>query len=327
MIRKQLRAKFNRSLRSPLNLLPEGAQILVAVSGGQDSLCLVQLLLLGRSKWQWQIAIAHCDHQWRSDSTANAIHVQKLAEAWGLPFYLRTADVTLPNEAAARAWRYAMLIEIAEAANCAYIVTGHTQSDRAETLLYNLMRGSGADGLAALTWRRSLTDQIQLVRPMLEISRAETAEFCQALALPIWLDQTNEDLTYRRNRIRQELIPYLSQHFNPQLERALAQTAEILQGDVAYLEQQAALFWQTYPQAEQPPRIDRLGLAAQAIALQRRIIRSFLNQHLPHQTNFDQIEKFMRLITAPNCARTEPLAHGVWAEVEHPWIALKGLGN
>jgi tRNA(Ile)-lysidine synthase len=333
MICKLLRAKLNRSLNAPQNLLPQSARILIAVSGGQDSLCLTQLLLMAQTKWQWQMAIGHCDHQWRQDSTANALHVEKLADLWGLPFNLRTAPDPLKNEAEARAWRYAMLIEMAEAISCEYIVTGHTQSDRAETLLYNLTRGSGADGLAALSWQRQLTPKIQLVRPLLAIGRSETAQFCQEMELPIWLDSTNENLTYRRNRLRQEVIPYLCQHFNPQLETTLAQTAEIVRGDVEYLEQQAALFWQHDPQAasrefgQEPsqPRIDRLRLGEQAIALQRRIVRQFLNLHLPHQTNFDQIEKFLKLITAQNRSRSEPLAHGIWAEVDRTWIVLKIL--
>ena len=80
-----------------------------------------------------------------------------------------------------------------------YIVTGHTASDRAETLLYNLIRGSGADGLKSLTWQRPLTPAIQLVRPLLEINRAETAQFCQDLQIAIWEDSTNIDLKYALN--------------------------------------------------------------------------------------------------------------------------------
>jgi tRNA(Ile)-lysidine synthase len=97
--------------------------------------------------------------------------------------------------------------------NC--IVTGHTASDRAETLLYNLIRGTGADGLQALTWRRLLSSGIVLVRPLLEVTRVQTGQFCQDMHLAVWEDSTNLDLNYARNRIRQDLLPYLQTHFNP----------------------------------------------------------------------------------------------------------------
>lgn len=318
MIAKELKAKLNRVMRSQPDLLPKNARILVAVSGGQDSLCLAKLLLILQPKWQWQIAIAHCDHQWRDDSTANALHVKNLAESWGIPFWLRTATTQLKNEAEAREWRYRMLMEIAAENGYGIITTGHTKSDRAETLLYNLIRGSGADGLQSLSWLRSLTPSISLARPLLDISRSETGGFCQTMDLPVWEDSTNESLEYRRNRIRQELIPYLCQHFNPQVEQALVQTAELLQADVAYLEQQASALWQP----EALPRIDRLKLQGLPLAMQRRILRQFLNHHLPHAACFAHIEKCLELIDAPQRSRTDPFPGGAWAEVDHPWIKL-----
>ncbi len=319
MISKLLQAQLSKLLRSAPHLLPTQAHILIAVSGGQDSLCLAQLLRLLQSKWQWQLAIAHCDHQWRVDSTENALHVQELAKNWNLPFYLRTAEIALTNEARAREWRYAMLGEMARLAGCKIIVTGHTRSDRAETLLYNLVRGSGTDGLQSLSWQRSLGENLILARPLLEISREQTLAFCEELHLPIWQDSTNENLNYRRNRIRQELLPYLAEHFNPQVEIALSHTAELLHADVMYLEQLAREAWQL----EELPRIDRLKLRDVPKALQRRIIRQFLNHYLPHPPNFAQIEKVGGLIIAPNRDRCDPLSGGMWAEVEHPWIWLR----
>ncbi|MBD1928013.1 tRNA lysidine(34) synthetase TilS [Trichocoleus sp. FACHB-90] len=232
-----LHAQLHRTLlQRPL--IPRGERLLVAVSGGQDSLCLIKLLLDLQPKWGWHLAIAHCDHRWRKDSQENAKHVENLALTWDIPFYLQIAPETenIASEAAARQWRYQALSAIALDNDSPYIVTGHTASDRAETLLYNLIRGSGADGLQALTWKRQLNSGLQLVRPLLEVTRTQTAQFCQNFQLAIWEDSTNQDRKYARNRIRHELLPYLQTNFNPKVEQALAQTAELLRADVEYLE-------------------------------------------------------------------------------------------
>lgn len=325
-VTKQLRAKLNAILRSQPDLLPKNARLLVAVSGGQDSLCLAKLLLMQQHKYQWNLAIAHCDHQWRSDSSANAEHVQKIAEQWGINFYLRTAKILLKTEAEARKWRYEMLLEMANIDQSTYVVTGHTRSDRVETLLYNLMRGSGADGLASLTWRRSLTTDIQLVRPLLNVSRHQTAEFCDENQITIWEDSTNQNLDYRRNRLRLETIPYLQTHFNPQLETAIAQTSELLHEDVVYLEKQASQFFEdniTVIWRDQSPSLHCQLLQEQPIAIQRRIVRQFLSRYLIHQVNFEDIERFLSLLTAQNRSQSAPFKGRISAFVEYPWIILR----
>jgi tRNA(Ile)-lysidine synthase len=322
---KQLRAELNAVLRSQPDLLPKNANLLIAVSGGQDSFCLAKLLLMQQDKYNWNLAIAHCDHQWRSDSIANADHVQKIASEWGINFCLRTAEIAPKNEAMAREWRYAMLVEMAKINNCDCVVTGHTRSDRVETFLYNLMRGSGADGLASLTWRRSLTDNINLVRPLLNVSRHQTKGFCDENQIPIWEDSTNQNLDYRRNRLRLETIPYLQTHFNPQLENAIAQTSELLHEDVLYLESQASHFFEENISViwdERSPRLHRQKLGDQPLALQRRIVRQFLSRYLIHQVNFEDVERFLNLLDAPNRSQSEPFKGNISAVVEHPWIIL-----
>ena len=298
------------------SLLPPKARVLIAVSGGQDSLCLGKLLLDLRSKWGWQLAIAHCDHQWATD-VGIAQRVSQVAQSWELPLYLKTAGDLKETEAAARTWRYKALIEIAQTHEFAYIVTGHTKSDRAETLLYNLIRGAGADGLTALTWQRSLTPEISLVRPILELYRRETLEFCQQFNLPIWFDAANQSDRYARNRIRGELIPYLQACFNPQVENSLAQTAEILRADVEYLEITAKELLQSVVVEN---RLNRLDLRQAPLAIQRRAIRQFLPTIMSRQPNFEQIEAVVNLITAPNKSRTSTLPGGAIAEAAGEWI-------
>ena len=407
-----LHAQVHRTLLYR-QILPSNQRLLVAVSGGQDSLCLIKLLLDFQPKWGWNLAIVHCDHRWRSDSQASANHVEQLAKNWGISYYLKTASDIPKTEAAARQWRYQALTEIAIAHNYPYIVTGHTASDRAETLLYNLIRGSGADGLSALTWTRPLLDfrlpildfrlgnsgenpnsqisadfrlenhdenpqskiqnlkskingrlgnsaenpnsqisadfrlenqpensqskipnlksKIYLVRPLLEITRSQTGQFCQEQKLPIWEDSTNQDLQYSRNRIRSELLPYLETHFNPKAQQALAQTAELLRADVEYLELAASELLQRAmspiadsPQVnfQLPVKLNRPILREAPLALQRRAMRQLLQQILPSAPSFESVEKLTRLIVAPNRSQTDPFPGGAIGRVEHPSIIL-----
>jgi tRNA(Ile)-lysidine synthase len=429
-----LHAQLHRTLLHR-QILPSHQRLLVAVSGGQDSLCLIKLLLDLQPKWGWNLGIAHCDHRWRSDSEASANHVEQLAKNWGISYYLETASDIPKTEAAARKWRYQALTEIAIAHNYPYIVTGHTASDRAETLLYNLIRGSGADGLSALTWTRPLLDfrlpiadfklgdsgenpnsqisadfrlenqdensqskiqnlkskiyldglspltwarplldfrlpiadfklgnsgenpnsqisadfrlenqdensqskiqnlksKIYLVRPLLEITRSQTGQFCQEQKLPIWEDSTNQDLQYTRNRIRSELLPYLETHFNPKAQQALAQTAELLRADVEYLELAASDLLQRAmspiadnPQVnfQLPVKLNRPILREAPLALQRRSMRQLLQQILPSAPSFESVEKLTRLIVAPNRSQTDPFPGGAIGRVENPSIIL-----
>ncbi len=318
-----LHDRLHRTLKER-SLSEKSERLLVAVSGGQDSLCLVRLLLDLQPKWNWQIAIVHCDHCWRSDSQQNAEFVAKLANAWQVSFYLETVSEIPASEADARYWRYECFKKIAQLDGYTTIVTGHTASDRAETLLYNLIRGSGADGLQALVWKRSILPTLNLVRPLLEITRAETAQFCQMSNLPIWEDSTNQDLTYARNRIRQELLPYLQTHFNPQAEQNLAQTAELLTAEVEYLEEIATELRESATSSDRLA-LNRSLLRLIPLALQRRIIRQFLQQALTVSPNFEQIEKMTALIKAPHRSRTDPFPGGAIAEVESDWIRLKTL--
>ncbi len=322
-----LHHRLHRTLRQR-QLLPAQQRLLVAVSGGQDSLCLWQLLADLQDKWHWELAIAHCDHRWELD-VGLADHVAQFAQAAGVQFHLQIADPNLslqPTEANARAWRYAALTEIAQTHNYSYVVTGHTQSDRAETLLHNLIRGSGADGLQALTWRRPLASGIQLIRPLLGISRQETGGFCQEHNLPVWEDPYNQDLNYTRSRIRHQLLPLLATSFNPQVEVALAQTAEILSAEVTYLE---TLAEQILDQAK--AEINTLSclqcslLQQNPLALQRRVLRQFVLSCQLSPPNFRQIEELVSLITAPNGSQTATFPGGYSFQVVEKHLCLMSV--
>ena len=343
-------AKLHGLLRQRL-LLPKGSHILIAVSGGQDSLCLAQLLNDLRSKWQWSLGWVHCDHGWRADSAENAAHVAKLAETWQIPIRIERADGLAKNEAAARQWRYKVFNQIARKQGYSLVVTGHTKSDRAETVLYNIIRGTGPDGLGTLRWARPLgpiaslgssdpiednfsTEQqpqtITLARPLLDFTRAETAQFCQDQQIPLWEDSSNQDLSFQRNRIRLELMPYLRTHFNPQAEQALTQLAEITAADIDYLNAQAVrVYRQTITKSESGLAwtIQRDALKAEPRSLQRRVIKQLLHNILPDPPGFAHVEKLIRLLSADNGSQTDPYPGGWIAIVRKPVIRIELLQN
>lgn len=324
-----LHHRLHRVLRQQ-QLLPAQQRLLIAVSGGQDSLCLWQLLTDLQDKWHWDLAIAHCDHGWELD-VGLANHVAQVAQTAGVEFHLQIADPNLslrPTEANARTWRYTALTEIAQNYNYSYVVTGHTQSDRAETLLHNLIRGSGADGLQSLTWQRPLAAGIHLIRPLLGISRQETGAFCQQHNLPVWEDPYNQDLKYTRSRIRHQLLPLLTTNFNPQVEVALAQTAEVLRAEVNYLETLAQeILDQAKTEVNALTCLECSRLQQTPLALQRRVLRQFLLSFQLSTPNFTQIEELVSLITAPNgsCTATFPGGHSFQVVEKH--LCLTSVQN
>jgi tRNA(Ile)-lysidine synthase len=310
-------ARFQKTLRQS-GILPHQAKILMAVSGGQDSLCLGQLLVDLQSKWQWQLAVAHCDHGWAEDMGI-ADRVRQITAGWQIPYHCWSTPGLAETEVAARNWRYQSLAQIAQTRGYHCVVTAHTQSDIAETLLYNLIRGAGSDGLSSLRPSRPLTGQIQLVRPLLQVQRSETGDFCSQRQLPVWLDPYNNKLQYARNRVRQQLIPYMEEQFNPQASKHLAQTAEILQAETAYLESVATHYYQQA--LVEIGILDRQILQPLPIAIQRRVIRLFLHSE-QIALNFMAIEQVVKLIYAPRGSQTSSLGGGL-VQVQQHYLKIK----
>jgi tRNA(Ile)-lysidine synthase len=288
----------------------------MAVSGGQDSLCLGQLLLNLQPHWQWQLAVGHCDHGWPADQGI-ADRVRSVAQIWQLPFYCWNAQDLPATEAAARHWRYQALISMAQTRGYQYVVTGHTQSDLAETLFYNLIRGAGSEGLSSLRPARALAPGIQLVRPILNIDRQSTGQFCQQQQLPVWLDAYNDQPRYARNRIRQN-IAELTTQFHPRVTSHFAQTAQILAAESDYLQELALAQYQSALVA--PEQLDRQAINSLPLALQRRAIKLFLQNYDP---SFGLIEEIVGLLQAPHHSRSSSLRGGSTVAVVYDQLHIQ----
>ena len=299
--------------------------------------------------WQWQLKVLHCNHRWSPAETDCADFVQAHALQLGIPADVVTADTIYRDENRARQWRYRMLAQEADRWDCEAIATAHTGSDRAETFLYNLIRGSGSSGLASLKWSRPLNSEwgpepspsssppmpslhsaapaiTSLIRPLLGVWRQETADYCQLQKIPIWEDPFNQDLSHPRNRLRLDVIPYLKEHLNPKVELALNRTATLLEANNDCLNQQMEDLW-TNIYERSPICLDRVALQKTPVAIQRQLIHKFLSLHLPHAASFEQVEMLRKLISSPRRTKTSTFPGGFWGEVVSSKIVWrKGVG-
>ncbi|HXV13063.1 MAG TPA: tRNA lysidine(34) synthetase TilS [Candidatus Krumholzibacteria bacterium] len=208
-------------------LLPRDGVVLVAVSGGADSMALVDAL-----RAVVQPVVAHFDHRLREDSAHDAEHVAAYARAHGLEFVLGSEDVArraraerASIEEAARNARYQFLTATAKHLGASCIATAHTQTDQVETVLMRILRGAGRVGLAGIPARRG-----SFVRPLLGITRADTRDYCASRGVVFVDDPTNEDVQFARNRVRHQILPELRAMF-PSIDDALLRIAEGARGE------------------------------------------------------------------------------------------------
>ena len=275
--------RLHRWLRRRPALLPAEAPLLLAVSGGQDSMALTGLLLGLRRHHGWRLHLWHGDPRRRPESAAQAAALAAWAAGQGLEIQLERADPAPAGEAQARLWRYACLERQARQLGCGHVLTGHTASDRAETMLFNLARGSDRRGLTTPRASRSLGAEPgapRLVRPLLAFSRADTARICRDLGLPVWLDPGNTDPRFARNRIRAEVLPVL-EALHPGAGRRISALAERWGEELEAEEELLALALEVLSQPVEGPAVAALArprLTALAPASQGRLLQAWLTR-------------------------------------------------
>ena len=286
---------MNRALKSFLNIVRQQAilldldRVLVAVSGGPDSVALLHVLHELRGEFGLHLEVAHLQHGIRGEEAkADARFVGALAEKLGLVFHLREID--LPElrsragggnlEGLARAQRYRFFAEVARERKLDKLATAHTQDDQAETLLMWLLRGAGRKGLGGMSPVHRITDDdsdqsLQIIRPFLEISKAEILEYLQSRQIEYRFDSTNRDTKLLRNWLRLELVPQLRDRIDGRVGARLAAQAAMLR------DEQAVLDHVTYTELAKCRRgdgLDRIALLHEPVALQRLILRYWFEE-------------------------------------------------
>jgi len=226
-----LLARFEKNLREH-ELVAREDTVLVAVSGGVDSMVLLDLFVRIQGPWGLHLVVAHLNHALRGEEAdRDQAFVSKRAAEYGLPMLSERVDVTayarqhrLSLEAAARTVRYDFLRRAAHNVGADCIALAHHANDQAETLLDHLLRGAGLAGLGGMWWRRDI-----LVRPLLNFTRQEIVAYARQRQLPYCEDSSNIDRRIRRNRLRHELMPLLVAHYNPRVVEALVRAGQAIQ--------------------------------------------------------------------------------------------------
>lgn len=225
------------------NLIQKGDKIVLGLSGGPDSVCLLHVLNRLKKDFNIEIYAAHLNHQIRGiEAQKDALYVSKLCEDMGIIFFVKSINVPkycenegLSLEEGARKLRYEMFYEIKDKIKVNKIAIGHNLNDQAETVMMRIMRGTGLKGLKGIDYIRDNC----IIRPILDVERNEIEEYCEAYNLNPRIDKTNLENIYTRNKIRLDLLPYMKDNFNSNVIESIVRMSNSLKSDNDYIEKEA----------------------------------------------------------------------------------------
>lgn len=310
-------------MRAALRRFGIGEQdsVVAAVSGGADSAAMLDALArFRRSEGRpGSITVAHLNHLLRGEeSDEDEAFVRTLSGRLNLPFFterIAVADRAKAEkrnlESVARNLRYEFLLKVAESSGANFVFTAHTLDDQAETILMRLIRGSGAEGLRGIHQTVALNGGVRLIRPMLEITRAQVIQHCEHYELKFRSDSSNFLVDFMRNRVRLELLPML-ETFNPRVKESLARVSESLTGDDDYLRAVAGEF---LDESRDEPGLNAKALEKTPSAIRRRALRLWLRGERGdlRRINATHIGAIESLISSPGGRRVELPEGGVVA--------------
>jgi tRNA(Ile)-lysidine synthase len=303
-------------------MFSRGQRVGVAVSGGADSVCLLHVLLELAPEWDLRPAVLHLNHGLRGEeSCQDERFVRELADRLGVPAILRAVDVAATPgnlEEAARRARLAFFHEQIAAGDLDRVATGHTGNDQAETTLFRFLRGSGGAGLAGI---RLVTSE-GLVRPLLEVTRAEVEEYLRERGIAWREDSSNASLRFARNRIRHQLLPQLAAEWNPAIVETLRRAADCASVEEQYWEAETGRLAAQFLGERDGAVLVRVEVLRQLpLATARRLVRRALETAKGdlRAVDFGHIAAIMKLVMS-GAGHGRVQAPGVEVERSLDWL-------
>lgn len=225
------------------NLIENGDRLVLGVSGGPDSICMLSILNKIRNdeknKLQFEIVVAHINHMIRVEAKDDEIFVKQFCEKINVPFYSKSIDIQkiannnkVGTEEAGRNERYKFFDEILEKTHSNKIAIAHNKNDKVETMIMNILRGSGISGLKGIEPIKNN----KYIRPLIECERFEIEQYCKDNNIEARIDKTNFENVYTRNKIRNIIIPYIKKEFNPNIIQTMDRLSELVKEEDEFLE-------------------------------------------------------------------------------------------
>lgn len=313
------------------SMLKKGDKVIIALSGGPDSVCLMDVLSRLKDEYGIRLYAAHLNHQIRGiEAQKDAMFCMKRCEEEGIMCFIKAYDVPaysrekgLSIEEGARELRYGMFFELQKKLSADKIAVAHNLDDQAETLIMRMMRGTGLEGLKGMEYSRS--DGI--IRPLLDVTRAEIEAYISQRGLSFRIDSTNLEDIYTRNKIRLRLIPYMADNFNVDIKKALSRMGSLLSDDAEYINSCAKTEFDRVcsMEGEGEVRIDTDALTALHNAISSRVVRMAIGAILGDIKGVQQvhIEYVIELARGGKEGSRIDISRGLMAIKENGRIVIK----
>lgn len=278
-------------------LISKGDRVLLALSGGSDSVCLLYVLNELKSVLGFELFACHLNHDIREEADSDMAFVKELCENLNVQCFFKKTDIKsvaksekISEELAGRNARYAFFDELSEEHNINLIATAHNKNDSAETILMHMVRGAGTDGLSGITYKRG-----NIIRPLLDAEKKEIEEFCKKNGYKFVTDKTNAETIYTRNKIRLELLPKICAEYNPAFIDVVTKNAKSIRSDAEFLDIEAEKAYNII-KTSTGIRIAEIQKLHPSIA--RRVIIKSIKEYLKTEQNIQSVyvESILRLV-------------------------------